>query len=704
MHLNPGQIVVGRYEVIEQIGIGGMAIVYRARDRKLDRYVTLKVMREEFVEDEEFITRFSVEARAAASLNNQNIVSVFDVGQDGPVHFIVMEYIDGFTLKDLIKKRAPFENEQMLGVAIQIANAIDHAHSNQVIHRDIKPQNILVTSGGIVKVTDFGIARATGSKTMTAATNVMGSVHYFSPEQARGGFVDYKSDIYSLGIVMYEMATGRLPFDAEEAITVALMHLNDPLPDIRQFNPHISDSIIKIINKATDKVSTKRYQNASELCTDLKRALTDSTGGFVVEHELLEAHTKKISYDPKLADFRSKYSRDNTPTNTTVKANVPQRSYNQDKQNTPQRDYNPDRLSTPQRQGRNPFRQSEPLEDVSEKRMERKIITYAIITAVAIIILMSAIFFLGSNPGPKEPEEIKLPKLTGMKYTDAVKEAEKLGITLKVSQQEESDEYEEGYIIYYNEPDKVVEGDEISVVISVGGGTYTVPSVINKDYNEALAEFREGGYPIPEVEFVSSDNIAENVIMNQEPAANTKLSKKSSVKLTVSKGPENKTVKVPTVKNLTEADGIKLIQEVGLVVGREEGMSETVPKGVIIAQMPEPGVELNLNSTVTIIISSGPPATPSPSPTPSPKTVTKPLHVNLDSSVESETVHIKILEITGAGEKVILNQEIDRNSFPFDLPVTGTGRARYEFYFANPGGQDFLFAEQEVDFTGTANE
>ncbi len=704
MHLNPGQIVVGRYEVIEQIGIGGMAIVYRARDRKLDRYVTLKVMREEFVEDEEFITRFSVEARAAASLNNQNIVSVFDVGQDGPVHFIVMEYIDGFTLKDLIKKRAPFENEQMLGVAIQIANAIDHAHSNNVIHRDIKPQNILVTSGGIVKVTDFGIARATGSKTMTAATNVMGSVHYFSPEQARGGFVDYKSDIYSLGIVMYEMATGRLPFDAEEAITVALMHLNDPLPDIRQFNPHISDSIIKIINKATDKVSTKRYQNANELCTDLKRALTDSTGGFVVEHELLEAHTKKISYDPKLADFRAKYSKENTPTNTTIKANIPQRSYNQDKQNTPQRNYNPERMNTPQRPRNNPFRQSEPLDDLSEKRMERKIITYAIITAVAIIILMSAIFFMGGSSGDKpETKEIKLPKLTGMKLTEAQEEAEKLGITLKVSQQEESDEYEEGYILYYNEPDEIVEGDEILVVISAGSGMYIVPSVINKDYNDTLADFRKEGYPIPEVEFVASDSIPENIIMSQEPSADTKLSKKSSVRLTVSKGPENKTVKVPPVKNLTEAEAIKLIQESGLVVGREEGMSETVPKGSIISQMPEAGVELNLNSTVTIIISSGPPATPSPSPTATPKTVTKPLHVNIDVPEDVDKVHLKIVEITNAGEKVILNQEIETNRFPFDLPVTGEGKARYEFYFVYEG-QSFLQADQEVDFTESQNE
>ncbi|MDR2650074.1 MAG: protein kinase, partial [Clostridiales bacterium] len=215
MILETGMVVSGRYIVQNKIGAGGMAVVYKAKDKKLDRAVTLKVMREEYMSDEEFIARFQVEARAAAGLSNANIVNVYDVGQEQDIHYIVMEYIDGVTLKELIQSKAPFRNDEILGVAIQIASALADAHANGVIHRDIKPQNILVTSQGVVKVTDFGIAKAAGASTMTTGSNTMGSVHYFSPEQARGVYVDNKSDLYSLGIVMYEMATGQVPFEGE---------------------------------------------------------------------------------------------------------------------------------------------------------------------------------------------------------------------------------------------------------------------------------------------------------------------------------------------------------------------------------------------------------------------------------------------------------------------------------------------------------
>ncbi len=662
MHLNPGKIIVGRYEVIEQIGIGGMAIVYRAKDLKLDRFVTLKVMREEFVEDDEFIARFSVEARAAASLNNQNIVSVFDVGQEGDIHFIVMEYIDGFTLKDLIKRRAPFENDQMLGVAIQIANAIDHAHSNQIIHRDIKPQNIMVTSTGIVKVTDFGIARAASNKTLTVATNVMGSVHYFSPEQARGGFVDNKSDIYSLGIVMYEMATGHLPYNADEAVSVALMHLNEPLPDIRQYNPNISESIIRIINKATDKVSSKRYQTAFELCADLKRALTDSTGNFVVEHEVLEAHTKKLSYDPKLTELRARYAQ--------------------------QREISADRPRVAPT--------NKPIaNEGSEKSMERKIITYAILTAVAIVCIISALFFLGGAPSNNEPTPIDLPNFKGMTMVEARDEAKKLGITISVTEQQPDDSYPADTIISFTAPDKVYPGDEIKVVTSSGSSTYPVPSVINKDYNEALKEFKDLPFDTPKLEFVFDDNVPLDVVISQEPTGG-KHNKNTIIKLKISKGPENKMVKVPRVTNLTEAEAIEIIQSENLVVGLSSAQHETIPVGVVISQSPEYGTEVMRNSTVSIVISSGPP--PSPSPTAS-AAVTKTLPVDLDVPEDSPTVHLKILELTSGGQKVLLNQEIETNRFPFDLPVTGEGIVIYHFYFVDEDGVSYLQAEHQINFS-----
>ncbi|MBR1735644.1 MAG: Stk1 family PASTA domain-containing Ser/Thr kinase, partial [Firmicutes bacterium] len=279
MFLQNDTVISGRYRIIEQIGIGGMAVVYKALDIKLDRAVTLKVLKEAFIADEEFLKRFSVEAKAAAKLNHPNIVSAYDVGEDGNIHYIVMEYIDGYTLKELIKKKAPFSNEEALGVAIQIATGLEAAHSCGIIHRDIKPQNILVTKEGSIKVTDFGIARTAGSNTITADS--IGSVHYFSPEQARSGFVDYKSDIYSLGIILFEMVTGVVPFEGESAVELAMKHIEEPLPDMKALNPNISDSVVKIILKATEKKASQRYQSAYEMNDNLKRALTNATGDFV---------------------------------------------------------------------------------------------------------------------------------------------------------------------------------------------------------------------------------------------------------------------------------------------------------------------------------------------------------------------------------------------------------------------------------------
>ncbi len=278
MLLNPGTVLSGRYEIIEKIGSGGMAVVYRGKDTKLDRYVTIKVLREEFITDEDFIGRFRSEACSAARLSHPNIVRAYDVGDDQDIHFIVMEYIHGDTLKKAIKEKAPFDSRSTINVAIQIASALSQAHKSHIIHRDIKPQNILVGTDGVVKVTDFGIARAATASTMTTTANAAGSVHYFSPEQARGGYVDEKSDIYSLGITMFEMITGVLPFQGNNSVSIALKHINEELPDIRQYNPNCSRSLEGIIKKATMKKADERYASIDLLLSDLIRARTDING------------------------------------------------------------------------------------------------------------------------------------------------------------------------------------------------------------------------------------------------------------------------------------------------------------------------------------------------------------------------------------------------------------------------------------------
>ncbi|MGN0136784.1 protein kinase domain-containing protein [Anaerotignum sp.] len=278
MLLNPGTVLNGRYEILEKIGSGGMAVVYRGKDRKLDRYVTVKVLREEFIGDEEFIQRFRSEACSAARLSHPNIVRAYDVGEDGDINYIVNEYIHGDTLKKAIKEKAPFDSRSTINVAIQIASALSQAHKAHIVHRDIKPQNILVGTDGVVKVTDFGIARAATASTMTTTANAAGSVHYFSPEQARGGYVDEKSDIYSLGITMFEMITGVLPFQGNNSVTIALKHINDELPDIRQYNPNCSPSLEGIIKKATMKKADERYASIDLLLADLIRARAEVTG------------------------------------------------------------------------------------------------------------------------------------------------------------------------------------------------------------------------------------------------------------------------------------------------------------------------------------------------------------------------------------------------------------------------------------------
>lgn len=278
MLLNPGTVLRGRYEIVEKIGSGGMAVVYRGRDRELERYVTVKVLREEYIGDDEFIERFRSEARSAAKLSHPNIVRVYDVGADDDINFIVMEYIHGDTLKKAIKEKAPFDSRSTINVAIQVASALSQAHKGHIVHRDIKPQNILVGTDGVVKVTDFGIARAATATTMTTTANAAGSVHYFSPEQARGGYVDEKSDIYSLGITMFEMITGRLPFQGNNSVSIALKHINEELPDIRQYNPNCSPSLEGIIHKATMKKADERYASIEQLLADLIRARAELTG------------------------------------------------------------------------------------------------------------------------------------------------------------------------------------------------------------------------------------------------------------------------------------------------------------------------------------------------------------------------------------------------------------------------------------------
>ena len=290
-----GKVLGGRYEIINKIGNGGMATVYRATDLVLKRYVAVKILRDEFTTDEEFIRRFETEAQSAARLTHPNIVSIYDVGVDNGVYYIVMELIQGKTLKEIIvEERGPLPWKWSVNVAIQIASALEMAHKNNIIHRDIKPHNIIITEDGIAKVTDFGIAKAVSNSTITAFGTTIGSVHYFSPEQAKGGYTDAKSDIYSLGVVMYEMLTGKVPFDADTSVSVALKHMQeDPVPPM-EINPNIPKAVNDIILKAMQKEPMARYQTATAMLRDLAQALKNPDGEFVEKEDLDDGLTRRM--------------------------------------------------------------------------------------------------------------------------------------------------------------------------------------------------------------------------------------------------------------------------------------------------------------------------------------------------------------------------------------------------------------------------
>lgn len=659
MKIKPSTIIANRYEIIEQIGSGGMSIVYKAKDRKLGRIVTFKVMRAEYIKDGEFIKRFDVEARAAASLSHNNIVNVYDVGQDGFVHYIVMEYIDGVTLKDLIMRRAPFDNDEILGVAIQIASALNHAHKHNIIHRDIKPQNILVTSNGTVKVTDFGIAKASTSKTITVANNTMGSVHYFSPEQAKGSFVTAKSDIYSLGLVMYEMATGKLPFDGDTPVSIAIKQINDLLPDIKQYNANVTESIEKIIIRATDKFASKRYTNADELEVDLKRALTNQVGDFNMQDDsptvrLTEEDITSIKNETKLnADDGEDY-------------------------------YDPDYEYNKQ-----------------AKKAERKVVMSAVITSVVIILLLS---FVGYNTFFNH-KPVEVPVLIGKTLDEAKSVAKELGVKIKDAGTEYNNEVEKDKISSqnYNEGDNLYRGDVIDVKLSLGVEQVTMPYVVNKDLKEAYNIFGDIPFEFREI-YVNDDNVPINIIKSQEPSSGTLVDSNAEVKLYISKGAEIKNVTVPSVIGMTESEAKVKLQSLGLVVGVvSKANSSKYDEGLVITQTIASGSEVQTGSVISFVVSRGPEATPRPTaqPTtkPTPTFETKTLTVDSVNVPENATkVKIRILRVTSDGPETFYEDEVEKTNLPLKFNITPDKAGEYQMYLIGDDGTASLQWSTNISF------
>ena len=674
MIIHPGTIVGNRYEVVEKKGAGGMAILYRARDRKLDRYVALKVMREEFVNTDEYVARFHVEARAAAGLSHPNIVNIYDVGQDGHVYYIVMEYIEGVTLKELINKRAPFENDEILGVAIQIASGLEHAHSSGIIHRDIKPQNILVTASGSVKVTDFGVARAANAATLVAGGNAtMGSVHYLSPEQARGGYVDHKTDIYSLGICMAEMATGALPFDGESAVAVALKQINDPLPDIRAMNPGISHGVVRIIGKATEKKPSQRYQYAGEMHADLKKALSfapDDDEGYIYERETVPEEPDETYIDT-----------------------VPR--------------------------GRNRNRDEMEMED--DPAADRRLVVAAVLTSIVIIlvILVVGMYFIrhrlwpedNNPPAPvaEEDDSVDEPGLTGLQLEEARILAASLGVELVVAGQE-NDNAAEGTVIRQrvDAADGVLRtGGTMSVFVSMGPALVLedVPNLVGLSIDEAYELLRASSF-YPDEVYEFSETMPQNVVFSQDPPAFSQAPPNSAIRFFISKGQELRSVIVPNIVGDTEAEAVRKLTEVGLTMGQAtRAESETMEAGRVISQSVAGGEEIMQGRIITVVLSAGPPAEETPpteTPAPQQPVLQSSIPVNPLANIpeDVETVRMAVIKVTAAeGGVKIYDELVPVSSFPMDLSVSGNeGAAEFQVFVTDPetGSQYFFGSEIRI--------
>lgn len=578
--MSNNKLLAGRYELIEKIGDGGMAVVYKAKDRLLNRYVAVKILRPEFTRDAQFIESFRKESQAAAGLQHPNIVNVYDVGKEGNIYFIVMELIDGRPLSDIIEENGPLDYRNVIEIGKQVAAALSLAHKNHIIHRDVKPHNIMITKDGVAKLADFGIAKAISSSTIVnkdEGGQVMGSVHYFSPEQARGKYVDEKSDVYSLGIVLYEMLTGEVPFDGDNPVEIALMHINEDIKPPSQIIDNVPPALEKIILKATDKYQTNRYENAEVMFEDLNNV--DFLSKKIGDNILMEGAARKKK---------------------PVKIN----DENEEKLNAIISDKGGKKSS------KNKSKSSD------EKSKFKKALPWIIALIALIIVGAVGGYFLSSKFLDDDNKKIEVPSLKGMTYDEASDELDRLNLKIEKGDDVYSAEIEKGKIVSQSPiaKTKVKKGSKIKVNISKGKKAGLVPDLIGKTYNDAdiSAILSQYGFVLGNVTYDESEKYDEGIIINQTPSAGSTSRAGSAINIVVSKGKKEKS-KVPTLTGLTADQAVQALNKEGLQVGDisyEE--SNVYGKDFVMWQQYSAGTELKKGTSVSIKISKGIPKVPEP--------------------------------------------------------------------------------------------
>ncbi len=618
-----GKMLGNRYEIIEKIGNGGMATVYKAKCHVLNRYVAVKVLRDEFTTDEEFIKRFAAEAQSAASLTHPNIVSIYDVGHEDNLYYIVMELIKGKTLKQIINEDGKLPWKWSLNIASQIASALETAHRNKIIHRDIKPHNIIITEDGIAKVTDFGIAKVVSNSTITAFGATIGSVHYFSPEHAKGGYTDEKSDIYSLGVVMYEMLTGQVPFDADTAVSVALKHMQEEPIEPMELNPDIPKAVNDIIMKAMQKDTGLRYQSATEMLNDINMALKRPDGDFVNLRTAGE-NFETQRFEP-LEDEEIRTKRNNKK---------------------------------------------------DENKFKKFISNHKVLSFFIGAILLFAIAFGGTALVSKLVfnQDVNLPNFVGMTKEEAQKEADKIKVKLEF-EEEFSADVEEGKVISqdpeFKENSKIKEKSTVKLKISKGTELVKVPKVTGMEKEEAIKALEDLGLKV-EIKEETSKKVEEGYVINQDIAENKEINAGDTVTITVSTGTGITQVSVPSVTGKTENEARTTLESAKLkvTVNYEEDSSKT--EGIVLKQNVESGKKVDEGTTVTITVNKA--ESKSGTVTVNVKSITGG-YDSSDTDLTDTDKKAKI-DIKVDGTSVYTQSNVDKNSTAISTSFSGKGKVQ----------------------------
>ena len=599
--VNDGGIVLGeRYEVLSKIGAGGMADVYKGKDTMLNRYVAIKVLKKEYRENKDFVRKFRSEAQAAAGLLNPNIVNVYDVGEDRGLYYMVMELVEGITLKEYIQKKGKLSTKEAISIAIQMCTGIEAAHKHNIIHRDIKPQNIIISKEGKVKVTDFGIARAVDSNTVSS--NAMGSVHYVSPEQARGGYCDAKSDIYSVGITMYEMITGRVPFDGDSTVSVAMKHLQENITPPSQYAPDMSKALEKIILKCTQKSPERRYESTTLLIQDLKRALVDPSGAFVeIERPKNLGETVMFTEEDmgSLKRGHSPYDDDD---------DYEDDDYDED-------DYEDDGYEDDEEDGNVRSGKRKGKSDEVNPHMNKMMKILTIVAAAVVILIIAlvagkaaGIFRFGGSSGivsNSDSANIEVPQLVGETQAVANEMCEKKNLVMKVVSQKQSDK-PVGTVLEQSikAGEKVKKQTVIEVVICSGAEEVEVPNVSGNTQDEAWKILKDKGFTDYEVQMEYSDEYDNGEVIKTTPAAGETTTVDTKIVLVVSKGAEK--AEVPNLVGRTVSEAQKALSDKGLTDGGStEEYSNTVAEGKIISQNVKAGKKVDGGTSVSYVVSKG---------------------------------------------------------------------------------------------------